>query len=349
MKMEELGDILDSLNLKVTKATITLELERAENKPPVVEPPIEPPIDPPVEPPIEPPIDPEPTNKTVVWTQDFENTAIQSPYSEGQVEKDFPWLTYKNGRNSYIDTNEHISVVEKDGKTVMKHSYPAGHWGVGTEWNNPDGGTGVNIFSVMNATSGWDELYLSYNVFFEDGFDWGLGGKLPGFCSIPSPHGLDGPEPDEGTMAIMMWQPDGKLKFYCYFHEDFDYQYGRGPVIPSVLETGKWFNITVRLVNSSPWDKDGLMEIFVNGVLDMTWNHIQTREKSEIMLNTIAFNTFQGGGDKSYAPDVDGTALFDGIEVFYLTGESTPETPIGKVASQPGRDISEYLTYWNKV
>jgi len=138
-----------------------------------------------------------------------------------------------------------------------------------------------------------------------------------------------------------MWQPNGKLKFYCYFHEDFPYQYGRGPVIPTSLVTGKWYNITVRVVDSSPWGKDGLMEIFIDGKLDMTWNNVQTREKSDIMLNAISFNTFQGGGDKSYAPDVDGTAYIDGMEVFYLT-----EGPIiGKVPSPPGRDISEYLTY----
>ena len=87
------------------------------------------------------------------------------------------------------------------------------------------------------------------------------------------------------------------------------------------------------------------MEIFVDGVLSMTWNNIQTREKSDIMINTISFNTFQGGGDDSYATDTDCTALIDGMEVFYLTGDSTPDTPIGKVASQEGRDISEYLTY----
>lgn len=344
MTADELESLLSRLEIKVV-ANVSFEFKEdpvVPTEPPVETPtPTESPVVTPT--PTEPPVDP--SNKEVVWTQDFVDTPLQNPYALDQIHKDFSWLTYKNGRNSYGDTNDYISVVEKDGKKVMKHSYPEGHWGVGTEPSNDVGGTGVNIFSVLHETSGWDELYLTYNIFFEDGFDWGLGGKMPGFCAIPSPHGLDGPEADEGTMAIMMWQPDGKMKFYCYFHEDFDYKYGRGPVIPSVLETGKWFNITVRLVNSSPWGRDGLMEIFVDGVLDMTWNNIQTREDPDIYLNVVSFNTFQGGGDDSYAPDVDGTANIDGLEVFYLTGESTPDTPIGKVASQPGRDISQYLTY----
>jgi len=279
MTADELESLLSRLEIKVI-ANVSFEFKEDPVVPPT-EPPVESPT--PTESPVvtptptEPPVGP--SNKEVVWTQDFEDSSIQSPYSVDQVKTDFPWKTYKNGRNSYIDTNEYISIVEKDGKKVMKHFYPEGHWGVGTEWSNKVGGTGVNIFSVMNNTSGWDELYLTYNIFFEDGFDWGLGGKLPGLASIPEPHGLDGPTEDEGAIGIMMWQPNGKLKFYCYFHEDFTYQYGRGPVIPTSLETGKWYNITVRLVNSSPWAKDGLMEIFIDGVLDMTWNNIQTREK----------------------------------------------------------------------
>jgi len=341
MTADELESLLSRLEIKVI-ANVSFEFKEDPVVPPT-EPPVESPT--PTESPVVTPTPTEPpvgsSNKEVVWTQDFEDSSVQSPYSVDQVKTDFPWKTYKNGRNSYIDTNEYISIVEKDGKKVMKHFYPEGHWGVGTEWSNKVGGTGVNIFSVMNNTSGWDELYLTYNIFFEDGFDWGLGGKLPGLASIPEPHGLDGPTEDEGAIGIMMWQPNGKLKFYCYFHEDFTYQYGRGPVIPTSLETGKWYNITVRLVNSSPWAKDGLMEIFIDGVLDMTWNNIQTREKSEMMLQTIFFNTFQGGGDDSYAPDNDGTMYIDGMEVFYLT-----EGPIiGKTPSPPGRDISEYLTY----
>jgi len=339
--IEAFKTMLSALEIHVDgniDGTITFNLKDSSIELPI------PPIEPPIEPPIDPPV--EPTNKTTIWTQDFQDTPVQSPYSREQIEKDFLWKTYKTGRNSYMDTNEYISVAEKDGKKRMKHSYGPGHWGVGLAWEsggNAGNGTGVNIFSVMNETDGWDELYLSYNIYFDDGFDWGLGGKLPGFVAIPAPQGLDGPEPDEGTFAIMMWQPNGKLKFYSYFHENFDYQYGRGPVIPTQLETGKWYNITQRLVNSSPWGKDGLQEIFIDGVLDYSWTGVQTREKEDIHIQTLQLNTFQGGGDSSYATPGDCTMWIEGCEVFYLNGDDVVN---GKVPSPPGRDITEYLRYW---
>jgi len=336
-ELEAFKEMLSTLEIHIN-GTLTFNLKDSS-----VQQPVEPPIE--TEPSTGPP-DPEPTNKTTVWTQDFKNTPIQSPYSKDQIKQDFPWETYKNGRNSYVDPNDYVSIIEKDGKKVMKNSYGPGHWGVGLAWEtggNEGNGTGVNIYSVMSKDSGWDELYLSYNIFFEDGFEWGLGGKMPGFASIPGPTGLVGPKEDEGTFALMMWQPGGKMKYYCYFHEDFEYQYGRGPVIPSVLQTGKWTNITIRLVQSSPWAKDGLMEIFVDGVLDFTWNNISTREKEEIKLSVVTWNTFQGGGDSSYATPGDCAALVNGIEVFYLTGD---DVVTGKVPSPPGRDITEYLTYW---
>ena len=62
-----------------------------------------------------------------------------------------------------------------------------------------------------------------------------------------------------------------------------------------------------------------------------------------LYLQTISFNTFQGGGDISYAPDVDGTLWIEGCEVFYLTGD---DVITGKTPSLPGRDITEYLRYW---
>jgi len=334
-------DVLNSLEVKVNLSG-HLSFNVKDVLPPIVEPPIvEPPIVPPIEPPVEPP---SPDNKVTVWSQNFESTPVQNPYDTEQVKNDFPWKTYKTGRNSYIDTNEYVSIENFDGLKCLKNHYQEGHWGVGVESSNSEGGTGVNIFSVIHETDGWDELYFTYNLFFEDGFDWGLGGKLPGLVVIPW-GSLGRPQPDEGSVCMLMWQPDGKIKWYNYFHEDFDYKYGRGPVIPATFSTGKWFNITIRLVNSSPWGNDGLCEVFVDGILNHTMTNIRTREESDKFINAMTFNTFQGGGDNSYAPDVTKNMWMKGLEIFQLTGESTPETPIGKVPSQESPP-KEGIFYW---
>lgn len=347
MEIKDLGDFLDNQNLKITKATITFELEKVND---TIEPPIEPPIvdppDPPVvEPPVEPPIETE--NKVTIWSHDFESNTLEDTYSEENIKNDFLWKT-QYSRDSYIDTNKYVSIVQFDGSKCMRHYYEKGHWGVGTEWNNPDGGTGVNIYSVLTDLGGWDELYFSYNIYFEDGFDWKLGGKLPGLGVMPDFEGFNGPKENDGSICMMMWQADGKIKWYNYFHEDFDYKYGRGPVIPAAFTTGRWFNITIRLVNSSPWAKDGLCEVFFDGILNHQMRNIRTREEADKYINVLRMNTFQGGGDKSYAPSVSKNMWIDDMELFYFTGDSTPELPIGNITSQPNRDITPYLSNFPK-
>ena len=62
----------------------------------------------------------------------------------------------------------------------LKAHYPKGSYTFG---HSPEGGfsfyaTGPDNFNLENAK----EATLSYSVYFEDGFDFQKGGKLPGFC-----------------------------------------------------------------------------------------------------------------------------------------------------------------------
>lgn len=74
----------------------------------------------------------------------------------------------------------HDVVTAPDGKKSMKAHYPKGSYTFG---HSPEGGfsfyaTGPDNFNLENAK----EATLSYSVYFEDGFDFQKGGKLPGFC-----------------------------------------------------------------------------------------------------------------------------------------------------------------------
>lgn len=278
--------------------------------------------------------------KVSVWSQDFESSAIEDPYTETHISEDFPWYTFISpSRTSYVDTDEWLSIVSYGGSRVMKHHYKTGNWGTGTESgnNSPGDGTGGNIFSNLATSGGWDELYLKYKIKISSGFDWGEGGKLPGFSIQPTY--TDGGY-SSGATVLMMWQPDSAVRIYAFYDSytfsgsDFDFE----------LPTDEWFTITMRLVNNTVGSYDGIVEAYFNGVKDdYSITNASFREQSAFHINVFRFNTFQGGGDVSYAPANDGDIWIDDIEIFYLSGDATTDHPIGNTAGSTDRDISHYI------
>ena len=288
------------------------------------------------------PTTPEPSGptKVTVWSQDFEESAIEDPYTAAHVAEDFPWYTWTaTSRTSYIDTDEWISIVSYGGSRVMKNHYQAGNWGTGTEAgnNSPGDGTASNIYSNMASSGGRDELYLKYDMKISSGFDWGLGGKLPGLTIQP---GYTDGGSTSGSTVLMMWQPDSAVKIYA-FYDTYTFH---GPVHDFTLPTDEWFSICLRVVNSSTDADDGIIEVFYNGVKDdQSITNASFREQSDKHINVLRVNFFRGGGDDSYAVDTDGDIWVDNMEVFYLTGDATTDHPIGQTASPTDRDISQYL------
>lgn len=293
-------------------------------------------------------------NKESLWFIDFESSVIEDPYSIAAIESEWPWHTWTGSeslpsfkRTSYVDglpedpINDYVAIENFDGSNVMRNFYKAGNWGIGYEDKNT-GGTGVNIFSCLTSSGGWEELYLSYNVWFDDGFDWQLGGKMPGLLALPGPDGRNPPKKDQGGMYLMMWQPGGANKIYDYFHEKDPYEYGRGPKTPITFSTGQWYNISQRFVMSQVGVRDGIHEVYIDGVLVASYRDM-TREQEGIYLNVLMWSTFQGGGSATYAPNNDGESYIDDIDVWFISGAGTAEHPVGRVASPSGRDISAYI------
>jgi hypothetical protein len=75
----------------------------------------------------------------------------------------------------------HTYTAAPDGKKAMKAHYPKGSYTFGFD---PQGGfsfyapgpADVDLTTAKEATFG-------YSVFFPEGFDFNLGGKLPGLCA----------------------------------------------------------------------------------------------------------------------------------------------------------------------
>lgn len=188
---------------------------------------------------------------------------------------------------------------------------------------NDEGSTGMS--ETVRLARGTRSATLSYDVKFEDGFDFSRGGKLPGLGPENPVTGGDPMKP-AGWSARPMWREDGLLTSYTY-HQDKpdrtgDYARSEG----FLLERGRWHSVAVVVVlNSGPEEKDGSVEIHVDGTKRVGHRGLRLWKgesgKTGPDIARLLFTTFHGGNDSSWAPkNADGSfrdvvAWFDNVEV----------------------------------
>lgn len=164
------------------------------------------------------------------------------------------------------------------------------------------------------------EVYLSYNIRFKPGFDWVISGKLPGLRGGPRWSGAGPPSRKDGFVALLMWNKEGILKFY-YYHHNQTHEYGDMKSWNHTIETGKWFNITIRVVintlNKESGNPDGIMEGFINGRLVSQVTGLKLRDISCIHVDQIFMTSSFGGVGNQFAAknnewiDIDDVIVYD--------------------------------------
>ncbi|THH17880.1 hypothetical protein EW146_g3035 [Bondarzewia mesenterica] len=89
---------------------------------------------------------------------------------------------------------------------VLQVTYPKGSFK-----DNNSGG--AQMYSLWNSSgSAFESMMISYEVAFDSGFDWVLGGKLPGLRGGPDPNGCSGGHQPNGTDCFsvrLMWRKNG--------------------------------------------------------------------------------------------------------------------------------------------
>lgn len=75
----------------------------------------------------------------------------------------------------------HPYVNAPDGVLSMKATYPEGSWNFD---NRPLGGLSLYAYGPDNIDlTTAKEVTFGYSVYFEEGFEFNIGGKLPGICT----------------------------------------------------------------------------------------------------------------------------------------------------------------------
>ena len=202
------------------------------------------------------------------------------------------------------------------GGKALRVDYPKG--GVGPS------ATGIQFpidFSrIAGRQAGFDSLYLRYNVYFEPGFDFVKGGKLPGLMGGNSSWSRSGgsiPDGTNGWTMRFMWRTGGEAVIYAYLPPGKYQQgvWGTDIKLGKTFPTGKWVCVEQFIRLNTVGKEDGKLTVWLDNeqVLALTDVTYRTVDNLAGKIGGIYVSTFHGGNTPDWGPSVTSYARFDGF------------------------------------
>jgi hypothetical protein len=231
----------------------------------------------------------------------------------------------------------HDYVNAPDGKQAMKAHYPEGSYTFG---HQPQGGLSFYAPgpSSVDLTSA-KEVTFGYSVFFEEGFAFNKGGKLPGIYGGNSDDEAIGCSGGRRSTACfsarLMWRSNGAGEFYTYLppydnegfspnrkqcdvppfsecNPTFGASVGRGAFR---FTAGQWTTISERVRLNDVGQANGELELFAGGQSVIRVTGLILRDSAAGKIRGIQMQTFFGGGSSSFASPRDQDVYFSDFSV----------------------------------
>ncbi|MBK1856255.1 hypothetical protein JO972_14895 [Verrucomicrobiaceae bacterium 5K15] len=163
---------------------------------------------------------------------------------------------------------------------------------------------------------------LSFDVCFENGFDFAKGGKLHGLGPVKPVTGGQPRKPNQWS-ARLMFRKGGAASTYIYDqHPTATYGIGERSPAP-VFRPGRWHHVDLQVSLNHGAKANGLVHLFIDGKKVASSQNLRIRglENDATLIHCFMFCTFHGGHTEAWSPrDTDGQpatvhALFDNIVV----------------------------------
>jgi len=201
----------------------------------------------------------------------------------------------------WLSNFENSEIIDNN----LRISYIKDHFGVRQ--------TGISFPIIFKRT--YNELHFRYYLNFENGFDFKLGGKLPGLMGYDS-YKCSGfgnqPNGSNGWTMRFMWREKGKIVVYAYLPKSHNGKYGgqkwgQDISCDTIVEYDKWYCLDQYINIGTPNKDDGELKVWINDELKIDMNDIcYGYENNEYFkIGGIYFSTFHGGHDKEWAPRND--------------------------------------------
>jgi hypothetical protein len=222
---------------------------------------------------------------------------------EGEIAAAFGAPRFTNGvREGRVD------LVENGATRALRVRYPKGAVGPvagGAQW-------------LCALDRGYESLALSYEIRFAHGFDFVLGGKLPGLAGGSANTGGDRPNGSDGFSARMMWRAGGAVVQYLYhpdqagvWGDDLPWDIGHA----RRFRPGVWHAVRHEIVMNTPGQHDGVLRGFFDGELSLERKDIRFRDVASLSLDHFYFSTFFGGNTAEWGPRRDEHVDFTNLRV----------------------------------
>lgn len=213
----------------------------------------------------------------------------------------------------------------------------------------PQSNGSVRLTKFMSVPK-FDHYILSYDLYLESGFEYVLGGKLPGLGSENPTSGCNAAASDSWSSRLM-WQPKGFIKNYFY-SQDRSTACGEGALSSTpALPTGQWHHIEMNVkLNSEEDPFGGYIITKVNNEIVSDNRNLRLRKTytDSSLIDNIFFSTFFGGNTEDWAPSTTVYARFDNFAVTPvgdLTDELQALVDSGRnLAPKPGAPVLKLST-----
>lgn len=262
-------------------------------------------------------------------SRDVFNIIFENDYNDDQpgryISSDF---TKDWNRARFVDASKKIDILtdESNNTPFMRVYFNKGTYGLtgnGCYWNSP----------LPPSV----EIYFSYDIRFKPGFEWVIGGKMPGIVGGHTRAG-EVPRPDGGFTARLMWKEFGRAVSYVY-HQDQSGRYGDSYFWGNFrFLSGKWYNVTIRLVLNTPGSKNGIMEGFIDGKLWFQKTNFRFRNLESIKIDNMSISSFFGGASADWASRRDEWIDYDNF-IAFTYAVKLPNVPMGNKPSLPGKEL----------
>jgi hypothetical protein len=200
---------------------------------------------------------------------------------------------------------------------VLRVSYPKGKFGPQE--------TGIQFPIAFEhiermTKKRFDSLYIRYYVQFENGFDFKLGGKLPGIMGCTESWARSGgsrPNGANGWTLRLMWRKNGNAVVYAYLppHKYGGVQWGLDIDLNRQFKAGLWYCIEQFVKINEIGKENGVLKVWINEEEVLSLDDVLYRkvDNDAGKIGGIYVSTFHGGNNIDWAPDNDSYALFDGF------------------------------------
>lgn len=139
---------------------------------------------------------------------------------------------------------------------------------------------------LQNYEVPWRKTPLTYCFKFSSGFDFSLGGKLPGIGAGLGKHPPYGGAPHQGWSARLMWRKNGQSELYFY-RDDRTEEFGQSILFPIWFESEVEYTVKYIL-------EDGKLTVYLN-------DHGLTVDLNIPSYNYVLYHVYRGGSYLEWA------------------------------------------------